>query len=339
MNESASENMPMGAPPAPVFKDRSTGLAVFGILTIVLGCLAALMVLLMLAATAVGAAVPNSPPSSLTSVAMVVFIYGGLAVALIWLGIGSIKARRWARALILIFSWAWLVMGIGMVLVSVFFLPHIWANMQPVKGQPAMPAGAIVVMTIIMVLFFGIFFVIVPAIWVFFYGNHDTLATVETRDPIRRWTDACPLPVLALALWLLCSAPLMLLMPFVYHGVIPFFGVLLGGVPGSLVYVAIGALWAYCGWRLYNMDVRGWWVALIAMTLYAVSTLLTFTRHNILEMYQAMGYPQAQIDQLQKMGMFTGNWMGWMTLIFFVPFLGYIVYIKKYLPGDKVAQA
>jgi len=52
-----------------------------------------------------------------------------------------------------------------------------------------------------------------------------------------------------------------------------------------------------------------------------------------------MGYPQAVIDQIQKMGMFTGNSMAWMMLIVMVPCLGYILFVKKYLPGSKTSRA
>ena len=159
------------------------------------------------------------------------------------------------------------------------------------------------------------------------------------RNPVTSWTDACPLPVLALSLWLFISAPMMLMMPFICRGVAPFFGMFLSGLPGSLLYVAMGALWAYCAWGLYKMDVRGWWIILIASLLFTVSATMTYTRHDVLEMYHLMGYPQAEINQMQKMGMFTGHNMTWMTLGGMVPFLGFILFVKKYLPGGKVAQA
>lgn len=337
MNE--PENTPMEAVPSPAFKNRSTGLTVFGILTIMLGCAASLMVLLMLAATAMNAKNPNVPPTPVSSVVFVASMYAVLAVVLVWLGIGSMMARRWARALLLIYSWSWLVMGIIVAITMGFFLPHTFANLPAQPGQPALPPEAVTIMTIVMMVFSSIFFVLLPAIWVFFYRSPHVKATCEMRDPVQRWTDACPLPVLALCLWLSFGVPCMLLMPVLYHGVVPFFGVLLTGVPGSLYYMAAAALWAYCAWRLYKLDVRGWWLILIAMLLYTVSSVMTFARHDVVEMYHAMGYTQAQIDQVQKAGVFTGNSMIWMMLIFMVPFLGYILFVKKFLPGGKIAQS
>ena len=80
------------------YKDRSAGLIVFGILTILLGCLAGLFVPLMLVGQAASARA-TSAPAPLSAILPAVLLYGILAVALVWLGIGSIMARRWARAL------------------------------------------------------------------------------------------------------------------------------------------------------------------------------------------------------------------------------------------------
>jgi hypothetical protein len=337
MNEPNPEPTHACAPVA-AFKDRSTGLIIFGILTILMGGVAGLMVLLMLAGFAVAAKNPNVPPTPLSTMLPVIFIYGGLAVALIWLGIGSIMARRWARALMLIFSWVWLIMGIIIVISCPIFMPKVYANLPAnPNGQPAMPPGAITGVVVMMTLFFAFFFVLLPAIWIFFYNSRHVKATCESRDAVMRWTDACPLPVLALSLWLLFAVPMLLLMPIVGHGVMPFFGMLLSGLLGSLVCVAMAALWAWCAWLLYKLDARGWWLILIVMVTYTVSALVTFSRHNILEMYQLMGYPQAQIDQMQQMGLFAGNSMGWWTVIFMVPFLGYLLFVKKYLRDGRAS--
>ena len=97
MNAQNPELPPVETSPLPDHKDRSTGLLIFGILTILLGCVTGLLLLMMLAGqVAVRSAHVTTVPASI--LLLDVFIYGILAVALIWLGIGSIKARRWARA-------------------------------------------------------------------------------------------------------------------------------------------------------------------------------------------------------------------------------------------------
>jgi hypothetical protein len=91
-------NSPIEAAPLPAYTDRSTGLLIFGILTLLLGCLVGLFVPLMLFGQMMAAKAPNAPPVNHAVILPVIGIYSGLAVVLIWLGIGSIKARRWAPA-------------------------------------------------------------------------------------------------------------------------------------------------------------------------------------------------------------------------------------------------
>ncbi len=109
MNEQNPAITPVESSVLSDYKNRSTGLIIFGILTLLLGGLCALFIPLMLFGQTMAAKAPNAPPPNTAMLLPGLAMYGGLAVALIWLGIGSIKARRWARALLLIFSWTWLI--------------------------------------------------------------------------------------------------------------------------------------------------------------------------------------------------------------------------------------
>ena len=333
MSESNSIVSPGNYPASLPYKDRYGGLVVFGIFTVIAGGLCGLLVPLMFLGQAINAHNPNASPASTAMLLPVLLIYGELAVALVWLGIGSIKARRWARALLLIFSWSWLVMGFVTEGFMAVTMPRMLAsangNLQ--AGQPVISPAAAGTITFIMCLFIGFLFILVPAVWIFFYGSPNVKATCEARDPMTRWTDACPLPVLAISLWFWFAMPLFLLMPVSYHGVVPFFGTFLTGAPGDLFYLVLAVIWAWAGWRLYRLDVRAWWVLVAAFVLLVVSYVLTYSHHDILEMYRLMGYSEAQIEQIQKTGMLTGNTMAWMTGGFTVPFLGYLVFVKRYL--------
>lgn len=325
---------PLTSPVAsPDYKDRSTGLMIFGILTMLLGCLSALFVPLMLFGKMMAAKAPNAPPVNHAAILPGIMVYGGLAVALIWLGIGSIKARRWARALLLIFSWSWLIMGIVMTAIMPYIMSKSFANLPPdaKTGQPTMPPGFMTGMVIGMTLFFFVAFVLLPAVWTYFYNSRHVKATCETRDPVTRWTDACPLPVLGFSVWTWFAVPMMLIMPLTGMAVMPCFGMFVSGVPGALLFLVIAAVWGVAGWWLYKLDARGWWLILIAMVLFIASALVTYANHDIIEMYQLQGLPQAQIDHIQKMGLLTGNRMSWFTVLFSLPFLGYLLFIKRYL--------
>ena len=314
------------------YQDRSTGLIVFGVLTILLGCLSGLLVPLLLFGQEISAR-PTNSQLNLSLILPGIIMYAAMAVGLVWLGIGSILARRWARAILLIFSWSWLGVGVLAMGMTAYVLPKSLANLPP-AGSTGQPVSNAAVMGIILVVTFavdGFLFIILPGIWTFFYSGRQVKATCDARNPAPSWTDACPLPVLALCLWLVFSIPTLLVMPMTGHSVMPFFGMFLTGLPGALCYLALALFWSCSAWLLFRLDRRGWWMMLIAMCAFLVSSILTYARHDILEMYRLMDYPQGQIDQLQKSGLLVGNRMIWLTLIFLVPFLGYLVYIRKYL--------
>jgi hypothetical protein len=311
------------------YKNRSSGLIVFGVLTILQGCVCALLVPLMLFSQTMSAKATGTPPNfSILLPAM--SVYGFLAVVLVWLGIGSINARRWARALLLIFSWSWLVMGIMTLIAMAFLMPKMLANV-PATGATGRPPPAIMTMVIIfMLVFIGVFFVIVPGIWTFFYGSRHVKATCEARNPAVCWTDGCPLPVLACSLWLAVGVAMMLILPFTSHGVIPCFGVFLAGVSGTLSYLAIAAIGGYAAWGLYKLQRWSWWLVLIGLCLYLASSLLTFAQHDVAEMYRLMGYPEAQLQQLQQSNLLAGSGMMWIMVSCMVPWLAFLIFIKRY---------
>lgn len=316
--------------PAP-YQDRSTGLIVFGILTILLGCVSGLFVPLLLFGQMMSAKI-NGTSTPIALILPGLFMYGAGAVALIWLGIGSIQAQRWARALLLIFSWVWLVMGVLIVASMAFFLPTAMANLPSTAtaGHPAPPAGMMDAVLAMMFLIYGVTLIVMPGIWTFFYSSRHVKATCDARHTVLCWTDACPLPVLALSLWLVFSIPMMASLSFMGQGVMPFFGMFLTGLAAKLSYLALAAVWGYAAWLLYRLDRRGWWLVLIALGAFTLSNLLTYARHDVMEVYRLMDFPPAQIEQIQKSGLLQGNRLLWMTSLFMLPVFGYLFFIRRY---------
>ncbi len=330
MNEQNPEAAPVeqSAPSAP-YKDRSIGLTIFGILTIIMGCFIALFIPLGIFGQATAARTGQVPFNS-HMVLSIVGIYGTLAVTLVWLGIGSIMARRWARALLLIFSWAWLLMGVGGCFFIVFLMPKILANAALASNStsPVMPVAAI---DAVMFFVFGIIFVIPSIIWIIFYRSWHVKATCEARNPVPSWTDGCPLPVLCASLWLAVCVPMMLLMPLMGHVVMPFFGTFLTGVLGEVLCLGIAAIWCYAAWGLYKLQRWAWWLTFVALFVWIVSALMTFARHDTVEMERLQGLPNAQIQQMQQSGFMNGEHMMWMMLFSTLLIYGYLIFIERYL--------
>src|SRR3954451_15019052 len=101
------------------FRDRRGGLVAFGILQIVVGLICALFVLVLAAALELTSRRGMAPPAH---IAPAFVIYGAAAFSSITVGTGSIRLRRWARAMSVAFSAAWLAIGVAIVLSSILFI-------------------------------------------------------------------------------------------------------------------------------------------------------------------------------------------------------------------------
>jgi len=310
------------------FKDRSTGLMAFGIILLLMGALSAAMVLLMGASVMAVANAVDGSAQQLNASAMipVLFFYAALAVWFIWMGIGSIKARRWARALVLVTSWMWLVVGIMALFVMMAMMPDMYDQMSK-TGK--VPEEAIAVVKAVTIVFMAIFYIVVPGAFVLFYGSRHVKATCERLDGKVRWTDKCPLPVLAMSLasgfWALCMPNMGL-----YGWAFPFFGVILNGTAGAclalvfmllLVYVAVGSYW---------LDIKAWWCALLIVITWGVSAVVIFSRIGLMELYQKMDYSEQQLEAVKGFAESMGSCMVWMSGLWGVIILLYLLYTRKF---------
>ncbi len=155
-----------------------------------------------------GSATCNSPPfhgPSFPALLLSVVIYLLAAIVFVWVGIGLARARRWAWALTVAWSWLWLVLGaVAVVAISSdgtrdlgrrrgarqiaacgghFHADREYRGLRLLvrrgAGHLAGPVS--------------------PQV-----GPRDVRAA---RCPRLRWTDRCPLPVLALSLVFAFSSP------------------------------------------------------------------------------------------------------------------------------------
>ncbi len=251
-------------------------------------------------------------------------------MAFIWLGIGSIMARRWARALLLIMSWSTLILGLVIMAFLVAMSGTFLARMQATQSSGHQLPETAKWILVIMGGVFGVMFVILPAIWAFFYGGESVKATCERRDPIVRWTDRCPLPVLAVSLYMAFKATSMILISFSFHGAIPFFGIYLAGLPGIVVYFLFSALWFCVAWAFYNLDFRGWWVSVIAVCILPIAAAITYYQRGVMEFYKLAGYSGEKLTRLEHLRFLHGHNVVWLSLAAVIPWLGYLLFVKKY---------
>ncbi len=310
------------------FKDMKTGLMVFGILQIILGGFCALMVPFMVFGMIASAFLDKSSAAAMSPTMMIpaVLFYVLLAAWCISMGIGSIKARRWARALLLVTSWIWLVGGIVGFIYLLLFMPDMFEKMGE---NEQMPAGAALIAKYVVMVFMAVFYVIIPTVLILFYGSKNVKATCEFRDTKVRWTDKCPLPVLALSLMFGFWAVSMLSMGL-YGWTIPFFGFILSGVKGAAVVLVAMLLLVYVAWGTYRLTIKGWWCAVLLVVGWSVSAVVTFSRVSMLDYYEKMNFPEQQLDAIKQYSIPQGNSMVLFCGLWLVGFLGYLLYTRRY---------
>jgi hypothetical protein len=310
------------------FKDMKTGLIVFGILLIILGGFCALMVPFAIFGMIVSVFLDESSAAAMSPTMMipVLLLYVLVAVWCISMGIGSIKARRWARALLLVTSWIELICGISGIVFMLMFMPDMFEEMGE---NEQIPAGMDIFMKYAMVGFMAVFYVIIPAVLVLFYGNKNVKATCEFRDTEVRWTDKCPLPVLALSLMFGFWAVSILFMGF-YGWVVPFFGFILSGAKGAAVVLVAMLLIGYVAWGTYRLSIKAWWGAVLLVVGWAVSVVVTFSRVSMLDYYEKMNFPEQQLDTIEQYSIPQYYAIAFICGLSLVGFLGYLLYTRRY---------
>jgi hypothetical protein len=338
-----SPGFPLPAAPTPVslprdYRDRSTGLQVFGVIQIILGMMAAFGIPLMLLGAVMSRKMTGTamPIGTYMSACLT---YGSTSIFLITLGIGSIRARRWGYALTLIVSWMWLIMGTLVTVMITAVMPAAFASgfRKAAAANPnagTLPAGVMAVILTIIIIVFAVFFIVLPLVFVLFYRREDVKETCRRRDPVERWTDRCPLPVLAASLIFAFAAPYYLMIA-VTTPLIPFFGRWLTGIPGAGGCIVLAAIDAFLAISFFRLKLVGWWVAMASLTLRVVSIALTYSRGNLLQAYSQLGWRQSQLQAMSGNPMLRGNLVLWWSLVYILVFFGYIFWTKRYFPAGS----
>jgi hypothetical protein len=305
MEPGASEHVELD-PPLAGFKDRYTGLCVFGIFEIIGGAIAALLI----PATLVFMLSPKIPrsdgaESSRLAIASMCTFYAVAAVTLIVLGIGAMRAYRWAWALNLILSWFAVVVSLAL---GVPILGYVLAT--------ATSSGAGVAAAFVFVLV-----VSVPSLFLLFYREKDVELTCRMRDPVERWTDRRPLPVLAavlLAGWSACASVLSLTWtstPSERH--------LLTGWPGTALLLTLVTADAYSAVAMFRIHISGWWVAMAAEAARAARTFLQLATGSgtVTTTPAGVGQPGQASESLS----------GWlMALMFTGASVAFLLWVRRY---------
>jgi hypothetical protein len=330
-------SVPAAATPPPLpspYRDRSTALVIFGVAQIILGLLAALMVPLIGLSAFLTRAAPGGGvrPVQLVSSAGVYLFAAGILIAL---GVGSVQAKRWARALTLVISWYWMIAGFLVTILLTAVLPVMMRGVlraqQNATGAPTGNAstGVMAVILTVMISFCAFFAVVVPFAFVVFYSRKNVQETCRHRNPNESWTDRTPLPVLGASVILGVGA-LYFLLVGVTTPMFPFFGRYLTGLPGAAGMILLGTLDVYLAIALFRLNAAAWWIATVSTAVRLLSLSLTFGRADLLQAYSKIGWSDEQLRVMKTNPIFHSHVILWWGLFSMCVFFGYLLWLKRY---------
>lgn len=280
------------------FCDQGIDLKIFGVIQIVIGCVCCWMAIFTSPALEQLIHAPHLKMKyqDLLPPATIFFLI--LTIVWIWLGIGLICARRWAWNLTVVLMWMWLIAGIIAVAAEALF----WQTTADWIGayHGKISDDDIRVIQIQHALLVPTIYILLPTVFLIFFHRVQVRATVHWRDMRVRWTDRCPMPVLALSTMLVSSvlwiswlvAFYCLRIPLVdappssyqlfeilraYHHVLSFGGVL-NTIPGMLIFIFIMLISVSLAWGTYRLIIAAWWGTLLYWAACILFLFWTFSR-------------------------------------------------------------
>lgn len=309
------------------YKDSRRRLYLLGTFQCFLGFLCILAILITL--------VPLSDPGvNAGSRAVKQMITRILACSLlvVWfsvMGVGSMRYKRWARDLTVVGSWFSLAMGISLL---VIINPFMWEILKlmgfGVNGKPE----HYYFMKKAMFAYVLFFHVLVPLAFVLLYGEKNVRITCEQFDDQPRWTDKCPLPVLALSIVFVVWGLSMTVGLLGWS--LPFFGTVLHSFTGAAVSIALAGLLVLLAWRMYKLDRLAWWAAAALVAVMLASFIVTLKGNGMWEFYDRLYIPLPSIDAMK---LYRLN--QYLVLTFLACWaagaIGYIIFIKHYFKNGS----
>jgi hypothetical protein len=311
----------MNSPDSP-YRDRRTALLIAGVLEILLGVGSWLMAALMIwVASKVAAQGAGSTGSMVPGMA----VYGIAGLVFVILGVGSIRARRWARALWLVVSSFWLIGGVLAAAVVALLMASV--------------AGVESILLIAILSFFAVFMIGLPASLLAFYRSPHVKATCEAAAPEPCWTDGCPLPVLGAALWFASMTLTLPWMGWLYGGLYPFFGHFVRGAAGHGLWIASGLLSGIATYGIYRRIHTLWLLGLVLVLVQGISATVTYAVVDPKELFAAMGIEGAALEQIERMGMIRPSYMIGSVAAAILPMVGLLLWARACFPKRSTKPA
>jgi hypothetical protein len=209
--------------------------------------------------------------------------YAAIAFVLIPLGYGHLRLRRWARPWMVSLLWCAWILGVPLLVVSVFLLSF---------KELSAPAAWLVLAIL------GLSYLIGPGLLIRFYDSRDVRQTFAARDGRTYRIETVPMPVLVLAA-LFVFYVVAMQVPLFFHGLFPLFGRWLSGAPGAVLLESSVIVLLVLTWGVWRRRAWAWWGALAYFVLLTCSVAVTLLRSRFAEIVTGAQLPPAEVEMLQ----------------------------------------
>jgi hypothetical protein len=308
-------------------RDRAVGLVVFGTLDVLVGvvCFALAMFLLIVVSAA---GLHGMKPVHYWMVMLLLFYLTGWFIVM---GLGSIKARRWARALLLVGGWVAVFFGTLALALILYVLPEMF---NLLADSPVIPEGSVLGILYFSTAVLIILQIIFPLVAIAFYGLKSVQATCERINPSLSWTDHCPLPLLAMS-FISVIGSLSIVTASTTNYTVFLFGNVVSGGAGMFVVLIISVACGYVGWGAFSRKMHAWWGAYALVLLTSGSMMLTFSEMDMQELYGHMGYSVEQVDQLREAYLISPTTLTFISCAWGIMACVYLIWVRDCFRPEK----
>lgn len=306
-------------------KNRRGGLIFFGIITLLFGALTGLLTML----AALASLFTFGPPPHPLHVIGVLAVYGGMTLLGVWVGVGSIRCRRWVRPVVLGLAWPTLVGTLFVLLMWVVFnvdLQSAYAGLPPTKAGPM--TKVLRMEAIIGSAMLTVAGIIIPGAYLLFYSSRHVRLTLEAYDQNFRWSDRVPLSVFIAATASLLAGLMTLALAQLETA--PFFGRYVEGAAALGLTLGAAAALMAAAILMYCMRGAGWWIALLTSAAGFSSAILTFASRGMMEFYRRGNLGDGELARLAKSPSMTGLFPMILTAAALAIVIAYLLYIHRH---------
>ena len=256
-----------------------------------------------------------------------VTLYVFISAALITLGIGSVRGRRWAWALTIVGSASAVVFLLLMAPFLVWMVSR-FLSAEPIFSRHGDSIGCLVLAPLVFMLFL---LILLPLAYLLFYRRRDVRATVERLDPEPGWTERRPLPVLAAAV--LFGTMGVGWLSVLWTPAIPVPGAILTGNTARAVVLAVVLVCIAIAWGLYR-GLRGAWLAAVLLSIGGSAFWLWTLRDlDLLALQRAMGTSEEELAVMSRIDLRPGIIA--LTVVSAAAWTGFLFWVRRFLTRNS----